>query len=103
MRHDGLLILNCARNLMDLLLHSLRGARRRRREGTKIREEWIGTKMNRNERNGHKFHCDVWLVRKIILEMLEIRKTMLLSAYVFNTSSFRPSFILVSRISENQL
>ena len=53
--------------------------RRRRREGTKIREEWIGTKMNRNERNGYKFHCDVWLARKIILE---IRENVLLSACV---------------------
>ena len=81
MRHDGVLILNCARNLMVLLLHTLRGARtrRRRREGTKIREEWIGTKMNRNERNGYKFHCDVWLARKIILE---IRENVLLSACV---------------------
>ena len=32
------------------------GSRGERGRGTEIREEWIGTEMNTNVRNGHKFN-----------------------------------------------
>ena len=60
MRHDGVLILNCTWNLMEFS-HSILQLWEEERERTEIGEEWIGTKtkMNRSERNGHKFNGGV--------------------------------------------